>query len=119
MSYKVTADYVTARTTDRDGKPVVLGFYRGAVLPDDVTQETIDHLLDVSLIVDESAAEHVSALTTDDELEAILDDSDGPGGHPAKSAAKADWVAYAVSQGSDEATADGKTKDELIAEYGA
>lgn len=34
---------------------------------------------------------------------------------PAKSASKADWLAYAVVQGADEAEAEGKTRDELAA----
>jgi hypothetical protein len=36
-------------------------------------------------------------------------------GAPAKSASKADWVAYAVAQGMDEAEADAMTKDDLQA----
>lgn len=34
---------------------------------------------------------------------------------PAKSASKADWVAYAVQEGADQAEAEGKTRDELAA----
>lgn len=34
---------------------------------------------------------------------------------PAKSASKADWVAYAVSQGAEQAEAEAKTRDELAA----
>ncbi len=41
-----------------------------------------------------------------------------PAGPPAKSAPKADWVAYAVAQGADEAEAEKTTKDELISAYG-
>lgn len=37
---------------------------------------------------------------------------------PAKSASKADWVAYAVSQGLSPENADGATKDELIDRFG-
>lgn len=36
---------------------------------------------------------------------------------PAKSASKADWVAYAVSQGATEADANSATRDELAARY--
>jgi hypothetical protein len=36
---------------------------------------------------------------------------------PAKSASKADWKAYAISQGLDEADADAATRDELAARY--
>ncbi|MCM1941776.1 hypothetical protein NC239_26615 [Streptomyces sp. G3] len=37
---------------------------------------------------------------------------------PAKSASKKDWVAYAVSQGADEAEAESATRDELAEAYG-
>ncbi|MCI3271398.1 hypothetical protein [Streptomyces cylindrosporus] len=33
---------------------------------------------------------------------------------PARSASKADWVAYAVAQGADQAEAEGKTRDQLV-----
>lgn len=36
---------------------------------------------------------------------------------PAKSASKADWKAYAVQEGMDEAEADKATRDELAATY--
>lgn len=37
---------------------------------------------------------------------------------PAKSAAKAEWVAYAVTQGAEEAAAEAATKDDLIKAFG-
>jgi hypothetical protein len=37
---------------------------------------------------------------------------------PAKSANKAEWVDYAVSQGADPSEAESSTKDELVAAYG-
>lgn len=49
---------------------------------------------------------------TDDEAEAASD-----AGKPGKSASKAKWVEYAVSQGMDEADAEAATKDDLIAQY--
>ncbi|MFE7029453.1 hypothetical protein ACFU9Y_04020 [Streptomyces sp. NPDC057621] len=41
-----------------------------------------------------------------------------PADRPSKSASKKDWVAYAVSQGADEAEAESKTRDELAEAYG-
>lgn len=38
--------------------------------------------------------------------------------HPARSASKADWVAYAVSQGATEDDAEAMTKAELVDTYG-
>jgi hypothetical protein len=37
---------------------------------------------------------------------------------PARSASKADWVAFAVSSGADQDEAETSTKDELIAAWG-
>lgn len=41
-----------------------------------------------------------------------------PAGPPAKSAAKAHWVAWAIASGADRADAESATKDELITIYG-
>lgn len=62
----------------------------------------------------EGAAE--SILSTDDDTEVAPDDA--PDGPPAKSASKAEWVAYAVTQGADAADADELKKDDLIEAYG-
>ncbi|MGW0933321.1 hypothetical protein [Streptomyces sp. NPDC002644] len=37
---------------------------------------------------------------------------------PARSASKAEWVAYAVASGADQDDAEKLTKDELITQYG-
>lgn len=37
---------------------------------------------------------------------------------PARSASKAEWVAYAVASGADQNDAEKLTKDELITQYG-
>ena len=49
----------------------------------------------------------------------VDDDPDGDGPIPPKSAPKEAWVAYAASQGADEAEAAALTKDALIEKYGA
>ncbi|MGW4602736.1 hypothetical protein ACWENS_05600 [Streptomyces sp. NPDC004532] len=41
-----------------------------------------------------------------------------PAGPPAKNAAKAEWVAYAVAQGADQAAAEALTVAQLIDQYG-
>lgn len=43
------------------------------------------------------------------------DSAPEPCGPPAKSAAKAEWVAYAVSQGVEQDEAEGLKRDELVA----
>jgi hypothetical protein len=47
-----------------------------------------------------------------------LDEDTGVPETPARSAVKADWVAYAVTLGADPAEAEGMTKAELIAGFG-
>lgn len=49
---------------------------------------------------------------------AVAEEPAPAAGPPAKSATKGEWVAYAVSQGADEAEAEKTTKDELISAYG-
>lgn len=46
------------------------------------------------------------------------DDDQDDDGRPAKSASKAEWVDYAVSQGANQDDADGMTKAELQEQYG-
>lgn len=48
----------------------------------------------------------------------VADEPPAPAGPPAKSAAKAEWVAWAVVQGADQAEAEKATKDDLISAYG-
>ncbi|MFF9910622.1 hypothetical protein [Streptomyces sp. NPDC013457] len=48
----------------------------------------------------------------------VAEEPPAPAGPPAKSASKGDWVAYAVSQGADQAEAEKATKDDLISAYG-
>src|SRR3954470_24036047 len=57
-TYVVTAPYVTVRVnTDRGTH--LLGYYRGATLPDGVTEASIQHQLDRDMIREEGAAVEV------------------------------------------------------------
>lgn len=92
---------------ERDGVLLKVGneirsLYKGGAVPSGADPAHVKLLQDRGLLVEGDApdGEH---------------DTDGP---PAKSASKADWVAYAVAQGADEADADAQTKDDLIAAYG-
>ncbi|WP_329622925.1 hypothetical protein OG357_22950 [Streptomyces sp. NBC_01255] len=49
---------------------------------------------------------------------AVAEKSPAPVGPPAKTAVKAEWVAYAVAQGAEQAEAEAATKDDLITTYG-
>lgn len=94
-SYRVTAPLVVAR--QKGGTNVHV--YAGSPVPDSVSKEEVDRLLEGGFIeaVGEASAE-----------------SDGDKA-PAKSASKEEWVAYAESQGDDEAA--DKTKEQLIADH--
>lgn len=87
---KVTAPLVVVK----DVAGVDHYFYRGQVITASVDQDRLAALAEQGLVAGAAAAE-----------------VDGP---PAKSAKKADWVAYAVSQGVSEAEAKSSSKEDLI-----
>lgn len=93
-SYRVTAPLVVARQAN--GSNVHL--YTGTPVPDSVDKEEVKRLLEGGFI------------------EAVGSASDDGEKAPAKSASKEEWVAYAESQGDDEAA--DKTKEQLIADHG-
>lgn len=135
--YMVVDEYITAKTATPDGTRLV-GFYRGAVLPDDVPEETIKHHL-----LTEQIEEIDGELDTSFEDKRVSDFAGEGGGipetgsaqpepkkaatagdgtaEPRKSAPKEDWVEYAVSQGADREDLEEKnpTKADLIATYGS
>lgn len=131
MADNSTAYVLTApmALVDTNGGTTVY-VYRDGVLPADATQQAIEHLLAIGFITE---AEQVGGLQTvrrgdgslpDDGTPPApdateVDDVDGDGPIPPKSATKDVWVAYAVSKGMNPAEADAATKDDLIANYGA
>lgn len=123
--YKVVAPYVTVRTATDQG-PRVVGLYQGAILPDDVPEESIQHHLDNDMIVEVDEPARV-----EDEQPRLPNADDGgepDGGEPdsgegskpeppAKNASKADWVDYAVTQGMKRSEAEQASRDELAARF--
>lgn len=102
--YVVTAPYVTVDQGD-----AVRGFYAGASF--EAEDDAVAHLLRKGMVVE----------ATEPEPEP---ESEPAGQTPAKSASKADWVAYATDEarGEDrlsEEEADALTRDELAAKYKA
>lgn len=93
MSYQVVAECVLAK--DREG--YIHHRYEGAVIPW-LSDEQAEHFLSEGLVEEGSGGGD--------------SDEDGP---PAKAAPKADWVAFAVASGYDEAEADSMTKADLQA----
>lgn len=107
MSFKVTSPLVAiAPVSDQqaldDANQGPRYFYEGAVIPDGFNDERCEQLVEDGMLEKASA--------TDSEAGS----SDGP---PAKSASKAEWVDYAVSQGESEEVANASTKDELVEKY--
>jgi hypothetical protein len=88
--------------------------YAGGPVPADTLQEDLDRFVAEGFI-QQVGEDEVGGMQNDDP--AKYDDPDGPGGVPARSASKVDWVAYAVSQGKSEEEANAATRDELAAEY--
>jgi hypothetical protein len=79
---------------------------------------------DATDAADEAARAAEEARTAEEreaESRSLLDAAGGevPTERPPRAAAKAAWVDYAVTQGADRAEADGMSKDDLIAAYGA
>ncbi|CAL9457000.1 hypothetical protein SUDANB15_02540 [Streptomyces sp. enrichment culture] len=62
----------------------------------------------------ETSIPSIDFLDAQEEYERV----EGSPARPAKSASKKDWVAYAVSQGTDETDAESMTRDELAEAYG-
>lgn len=116
-TYVVTAACAMVKAGDR-----LVTVAKGGAVPADADPEHVALLLDRGMIAEGEpvagfvlepgygAAEVVTPLA--------VDDVDGDGPIPAKSANKDAWVAYAVSQGADQAEAEAATKDDLIATYG-
>lgn len=100
-NHTVTAPLVVLR--QQDGSRVHL--YQGAPVPDTADSEHVDQLVELGML---GKAETAVAAAS----------GEAPAGPPAKSASKADWEAYARSQGATDADLDGATKDDIVAIYG-
>jgi hypothetical protein len=101
-AYKVTGPLATPYL--ETGERIYL--YEGAFLPSNVREGEADRLVDLGLVTEVDVDEEDGT-------------EDSAGGPPAKSASKADWEAYARSQGATDDDLDGATKDDLIASYGS
>lgn len=97
--YIVTGEYVTLLTQTSSGA-ALLGFLKGALVPADVSDESIEHHLRKGLIEEVEVAEEAPA----------YDPNDGP---PARSGSKADWKAYALHKGMSESDAEAASRDKL------
>jgi len=118
MAYIVSA--LMALVDRQDGTTVSV--MQGGPVPEDVKPDHLEHLLSLGLVREAAFAGGLAPTRPGDGTDPdgdLYDDPDGPGGVPAKSANKGEWVDYAVSAGADPAEADAATKDDLIAKYGA
>lgn len=122
--YIVTGEYVTMQTTNQlTGEPLLLGYYRGQLLPEDITEESIEHHLSTRQIeevaVDNDGAmtnpEQVEDLRQTDPSEAYVTDGLGepnrmPGYTPA-AADEPDKAADEADKAADEAPTDARQDD--------
>lgn len=119
VTYQVTAPLVLV--TDAEG--VTHHAYQGTVL-DDLGKEQVDHLLELGFIAKAGSDDAVivpgEEFLVPDTIHVPQFDAQPPEAvePPAKVANKPEWVAFAVSQGADEAEAESLTKTELIELYG-
>jgi hypothetical protein len=120
--YRVAAPYVIAKTVTSDG-PQMKGLYKGALVPDDVSEEWLAHHLRKKLIekVGQAAPAPAPVPAPTPVKEPVVEKpkqetptpatppESGPG-----SGQKA-WVDYAVARGRDRAEATAMPRDDLIA----
>jgi hypothetical protein len=99
--------------------------YAGEPVPEGATDAEYARLLEDGFIAPlDAAVDIVAARVVPESQPAVVivpetvSESGEPSGPPAKSAPKADWEAYARSQGATDADLEGQTKDDLIAAYG-
>lgn len=109
---------------------------KDSVLPANVDPVQLQHLLDNGIAVEGELVGGLEPVYTGDMQTQLtsriegatdlgpvdgsyVDDVDGDGPIPAKSAVKDEWVAYAVSKGAAQADAEALTKDQLVERYGA
>jgi hypothetical protein len=148
--YKVLAPYVTFRIKDPvSGSDVLLGWYAGAPVPPNANAEDVERLARKGYIVevDSFAGEHVavpagtpvpgeppnvpvteqpaSAASIADRVDRAQAavDAASAGGKPRGNASRADWAAYAGSQGAPEdetkpVEEGGLSQSDLRAKYG-
>lgn len=117
MAHIVKALMVYVNRLDGTTVPVM----RDGVVPEDVKPEHLAHLLGLGLVTEGDPIGGLPKTHPGDGSEDAgdnVDDVDGDGPIPAKSALKDEWVTYAVSQGADQTEAEASTKDDLIATYG-
>lgn len=130
--YVVKGAYVTAQVSSDQGA-VVLGFQRGALLPDGIDKATIDHLLSVDLITESGddldlfpAPADTSQLgvPTGEQEQAGKASAKGKSASagtgsdkPAGNASQEDWATYAESQGMPTDEAKAASRDDLRDKY--
>ena len=100
-TYMVTSPVVVVTNPGEGNRQEM--YYAGTPLPSFVPADRVKELL---------AEKHIEVT----EAESTPAGGDGV---PSKSASKAEWVAYAVSQGVPEAEAEAATRDELVARFTA
>lgn len=114
MAYVVTGAMALCDRKDGTTVPVM----RGGAVPEDVTDEHLQHLLDVGLVKEAEKGELAGGLEptrAGDGSEPVVDDEGAKA--PAQVATKDEWVAYAVSQGMAQQDAEAATKAQLVEKY--
>ncbi len=92
-------------------------FYRGDVLPDDVSKESVKHLKHRGMLAGKDEFVEQSDDGEPDQADSDDEDTDD-GDAPAGNASLEDWQAYARSQGASEEDVEGKSRNDLREEFG-
>ena len=122
MSYQVTGPCVIVTSAGPAGGQRIT-LYAPAMLPPDVPQAEIEHLLSVGLIAKVGGPAPAAKSAPMVEPAVVQETPDvpaasGPVEKPAQGDKKDVWVAYAVSQGADPDEAEKSSKADLIDAYG-
>jgi hypothetical protein len=120
-TYRVDAPYVTFKVRDQAGAWVLTGYYAGAVVAGETVEpDSLRHHVDGGMVAEvENAAVPAAAEPTPEP--AAGDVPPRPHGN----ASAATWLEYAVSRRAEDVSEEdarkaleGKSKAELVAEYG-
>jgi hypothetical protein len=105
---------ITAPVVDFTGVSVGVNFTKG-VAEIDVPEDDRQHPMSRALAYFRAQGYGVEELDTVEDVPEPVEDEPKP--PPARSASKADWVAYATSQGMDADEADKLTRDQLAERF--
>ncbi|MFD1547011.1 hypothetical protein [Nonomuraea guangzhouensis] len=116
--YQVTAPCVVHVPAMTPSGPALGTYYQGAILPDGVPQEKLDHLLNSGMIRALDEPKPASGGEREEPAEKSDGASDDPAPPSVNSASrKADLIDYGIAHGGDRDELETLTRDQLLDRY--